>query len=64
MVRKSLIAAAFLLPLIALPGASYAAPPSYNYLTPYRGTIVQQIAPNSAPGFSHRHGPKGSVTWE
>jgi len=62
--KKILMAAALVLPFIALPGASYAAPPSYNYLTPYKGTIVQQIAPQSVPGFSHRHGPKGSVTWE
>jgi hypothetical protein len=56
--NKVLIAAAFVLPLIALPGASYAAPNS--------GTSVQavQIAPDGGYHWVYRGGPKATPSWE
>ena len=56
--NKVLIAAAFVLPLIALPGASYAVPKS--------GTTVQavQIAPDAGFHWVYRGGPKAMPSWE
>jgi hypothetical protein len=59
MVRKSLIAAAFLLPLIALSGASNAGPSN-------AGASVQpvQIAPDAGFHWVYRGGPKATPSWE
>ena len=54
--NKVLIAAAFVLPLIALPGGSYAAPKS--------GVQAVQIAPDAGFHWVYRGGPKAMPSWE
>ncbi len=56
MLRKSLVAAAFLLPLIALPAASNAG--SSNT------AVSQQIAPDQGYQWVYRGGPKATPSWE